>query len=138
MNPSTEHEYKITDGIVWHLEGNMRNDWAYVRTSQKGSIIVDSQLSTSLPVGADLHILGFPHGWGAIDTHNFSSLYNSCKVAKEGLEDGIIRISSKSFEGGNSGGPVFYNDQGKLKAIGIVSYGVGESHGGIVSLSNLN
>lgn len=138
MNASTEHEYKITDEIVWHLEGNMRNDWAYVNTNQKGSIVVDFDLSTKLPVGADLHILGFPHGWGAIDTHNFSSLYNSCKVAKEGLENGIIRISDRSFEGGNSGGPVFYNDHGKLKAVGIVSYGVGESHGGVVSLSNLH
>ena len=138
MNATTEHEYKITDEIVWHLEGSMRNDWAYVNTGQKGSIVVDEQLSTKLPVGADLHILGFPHGWGAIDTHNFSSLYNSCKTAKEGLENGIIRISDRSFEGGNSGGPVFYNDHGKLKAVGIVSYGVGESHGGVVSLSNLH
>lgn len=138
MNASTEHEYKITDEIVWHLEGSMRNDWAYVNTSQKGSIEVDQELSAKLPVGSDLHILGFPHGWGAIDTHNFNSLYNSCKVAKEGLEDGIIRISDRSFEGGNSGGPVFYNDHGNLKAVGIVSYGVGESHGGVVSLSNIH
>ena len=138
MSTITEHEHKIADDIVWHLEGDMRNDWAYLKTGQKGSIVVDSRLSASLPVGADLHILGFPHGWGAIDTKNFSSLYNSCKTAKEGLENGIIRISDRSFEGGNSGGPVFYNDHGKLKAVGIVSYGVGESHGGVVSLSNLH
>lgn len=138
MNYDTEKEVKISDDIIWRLEGNVRNDWAFVKTSQRGSIIVDTQLAANLPKGADLHILGFPHGWGAIDTHSFSSLYNSCKTAKEGLEEGIIRISDRSFESGNSGGPVFYNDHGTLKAVGIVSFGVGESHGGVVSLSNLH
>lgn len=138
MDRSTEKAETITEGIVWHFENGYHSDWAYVKTSQKGSIIVDEQLSTDLPVGADLHVLGFPHGWGAIDTYNFSCQYGSCKTAQRGIDNGIIKVSARNYESGNSGGPVLYNDKGKLKAVGIVSYGRGASHGGIVALSNLH
>lgn len=138
MDSSTERAEKITDGLVWHFERGYHSDWAYVRTNQKGSIVVDEKLSTNLPVGADLHVLGFPHGWGAIDTYNFSCQYGSCKTSQRGVDNGIIKVSARNYESGNSGGPVLYNDNGKLKAVGIVSYGRGESHGGIVALSNLH
>lgn len=138
MERGTERSVNITDDIVWHFEKGEHADWAYVRTDQKGNIIVDEELSANLPVGADLHVLGFPHGWGAIDTYNFNCQYGSCKTSQKGLENGIIRVSARNYESGNSGGPVFYNDHGKLKAVGLVSYGKGEFHGGIVSLSNLH
>jgi hypothetical protein len=138
MDRSTEKAETITEGIVWHFERGYHSDWAYVRTGQKGSIVVDENLSTNLPVGADLHVLGFPHGWGAIDTYNFSCQYGSCKTSQRGVDNGIIKVSARNYESGNSGGPVLYSDNGKLKAVGIVSYGRGESHGGIVALSNLH
>lgn len=138
MSHSTERETKIADGIIWKEETSMSADWAYVRTSQKGSIVVDKTKATNLPVGADLHILGFPHGWGAIDTYNFNSLYGSCKTSRSGLDNGIIRISARNFESGNSGGPVFYYDNGQLKAVGIVSYGQGSHNGGLCSVSNMH
>lgn len=113
-------------------------DWACANAGVKGSIVVDKQLAANLPIGADLHLLGFPLGMGAVDTHSLTPLYGSCKTSKHGLEDGVIRISARNYESGNSGGPVFYNNKGKLIAVGIVSYSVGSSsHGGIVSLSNI-
>ena len=115
----------------------MSSDWAYLRTNQKGNIVVDANMASSLPVGADLHVLGFPHGWGALDTYNFSCLYGSCKTSRKGLDDGVIQVSARNFESGNSGGPVFYNDGGKLKAVGIVSFGRGDHNGGLCSISNL-
>lgn len=137
ISHASERAINLAEGIVWHFEKGMHSDWAYVRTNQKGKIVADANLSMNLPVGADLHVLGFPHGWGAVDTYNFNCLYGSCKTSRTGLDDGIIRISARNYESGNSGGPVLYNDKGKLKAVGIVSYGQGEFNGGICALSNL-
>lgn len=137
MNHSTEHNLNISGGLVWREETTMSSDWAYLRTNQKGNIVVDANMASSLPVGADLHVLGFPHGWGALDTYNFSCLYGSCKTSRKGLDDGVIQVSARNFESGNSGGPVFYNDGGKLKAVGIVSFGRGDHNGGLCSISNL-
>lgn len=137
MEHNSEHNIEIGEGILWKEETSMAADWAYIRTNQKGNIVVDMAKATSLPVGADLHVLGFPHGWGAIDTYNFNCLYGSCKTSRNGLDAGIIRVSARNFEEGNSGGPVFYNDNGKLKAVGIVSYGQGKHNGGLCSISNI-
>lgn len=137
VNHATEHNLNVSENIIWREESSMSSDWAYVSVNEKGSIIVDAPLATNLPVGADLHVLGFPHGWGALDTYNFNCLYGSCKTSRTGLDDGIIRVSARNYESGNSGGPVFYNDNGTLKAVGIVSYGQGDHNGGICSISNM-
>lgn len=137
MDHSSEQNWQPAEGLNWKEETSMSADWAYIRTGQKGNILVDAEKSKDLPVGVDLHVLGFPHGWGAIDTYNFNCLYGSCKTSRTGLDDGIIRVSAKNYESGNSGGPVFYNDNGNLKAVGIVSYEQGQHNGGICSISNM-
>lgn len=137
MDHSSEQNWQLAEGVNWKEETSMSADWAYIRTGQKGNILVDAEKSKNLPVGVDLHVLGFPHGWGAIDTYNFNCLYGSCKTSRTGLDDGIIRVSAKNYESGNSGGPVFYNDNGNLKAVGIVSYEQGQHNGGICSISNM-
>lgn len=137
MDHSSEHNWYPAKDIKWREETSMSADWAYIKTGQKGSIVIDAEKASSLPVGADLHVLGFPHGWGAIDTYHFNCLYGSCKTSRNGLDDGIIRVSARNFESGNSGGPVFFNDNGKLKAVGIVSYGQGNHNGGLCSISNM-
>lgn len=122
----------------WLMEQTHSADWAYVRVNQKGSIVVDTNAARNLPMGAELHVLGFPHGWGAIDTNKFSCMYGSCKTARTGLDDGKIMVSARNFEEGNSGGPVFYNDNGRLKAVGIVSFGRGDHNGGLCSVTNMH
>ncbi len=138
MDHSAEKKHYI-DGENYIVEASAgHTDWAYVNTSEKGSIVIDRKLATQLPIGADLHLLGFPLGMGAVDTPSLSPLYGSCKTSQAGLENGIIRISARNYESGNSGGPVFYMQNGKLKAIGIVSYSVSTTtHGGITSISNI-
>ena len=127
-----DEENYIIEASVGHT------DWAYAKTSEKGSIVIDRELASQLPIGADLHLLGFPLGMGAVDTSSLSPLYGSCKTSQSGLENGIIRISARNYESGNSGGPVFYMQNGKLKAIGIVSYSISTTtHGGITSISNI-
>lgn len=138
MDHSAEKKHYV-DGENYIVEASAgHTDWAYVNTSERGTIVIDRELATHLPIGADLHLLGFPLGMGAVDTPSLSPLYGSCKTSQAGLENGIIRISARNYESGNSGGPVFYMQNGKLKAIGIVSYSVSTTtHGGITSISNI-
>ena len=140
MDHSTERNKPLgsSSEYVWREETSFSADWAYVRVNQKGSIVVDANAARNLPMGAELHVLGFPHGWGAIDTRNFSCMYGSCKTARAGLDDGEIMVSARNYESGNSGGPVFYNDNGRLKAVGIVSFGRGDHNGGLCSVSNMH
>lgn len=110
-------------------------DWAYANTDLKGSITGDASLSNNLPAGAKLEVLGYPRGMSA---EGGSCLYGSCQTSSRGLHNGVILISGKNFEPGNSGGPVFYNDNGIYKAVGIVSYIAYDSMGGLIPLCNLN
>ncbi len=110
------------------------NDWAYARANKSGNIPGDASLSSSLPAGVKLQVLGYPLGMKA---DGGSCLYGSCQTSSRGLKGGVILITGNNYEHGNSGGPVFYNDNGKPKAIGIVSFGTGQHMGGIVPLCNL-
>lgn len=139
MDNSGDKNINITSEYHYAWHGPSYTDWACANTSERGSIVIDKQLASNLPIGADLHLLGFPLGMGAVDTHSITPLYGSCKTSKAGLEDGVIRISARNYESGNSGGPVFFNDKGKLKAVGIVSYSVSATtHGGLTSISNIH
>ena len=81
------------------------SDWAYVNVGQKGSIIGDASLSANLPAGVRLEVLGYPMGH---KSEAGSCLYGSCQTSGRGLNGGLILITGKNYEHGNSGGPVFY------------------------------
>lgn len=136
---------KVTEnGLKYAIAYPNSSDWAYINCGKKGRISADTSLSSGLSMGAELHVLGFPLGMGATDTRSFSCLYGSCKTAVDGLDDGIIRVSARNYESGNSGGPVFYSTGSQLKVVGIVSYtrlnertGEKTNYGGIVPVSAL-
>ena len=50
---------------------------------------------------------------------------------------GAINISNKSFDHGNSGGPVFVKEGSEYKVVGIISAGKGEQ-GLIIPISKIN
>lgn len=138
MSRSSEKKVEIVDGVyAVHSSLSDGSDWAYIQTSQKGSIHADASLSANLQAGVELDIRGFPHGYGALDTDKLSCFHGSCKTARQGLDGGIIKITGRNYEGGNSGGPALYKDNNQFKAVGIVSYEVSSTMGGLVPLSNL-
>lgn len=138
MENSTEERFTLAEGVSAPRSSlSDGTDWAYTYCDQKGKIKVDAYLSANMAGGIDLDVLGFPHGWGAIDTNKFSCLYGSCRTARSGLDNGLIKITGRNYESGNSGGPVFCKDSGKYKAIGIVSYERSSTMGGIVPVCNL-
>ena len=109
-------------------------DWAYVNAGQKGSIIGDATLSANLPAGVRLEVLGYPMGH---KSEAGSCLYGSCQTSGRGLNGGLILITGKNYEHGNSGGPVFYKDSTQYTAVGIVSFSVYDNMGGLTPLCNL-
>lgn len=130
-----EKKVPISNGLYRTLaSGSSGCDWAYVNTGKKGSIQADGALSSSLPAGARLEVLGYPQG---LKASGGSCLYGSCQTSSRGLTDGLILITGKNYEHGNSGGPVFYNDNGEYKAVGIVSFSVYDNMGGLTPISNL-
>lgn len=131
-----EKKVQITDNLSRvKANGAGGADWAYVKAGQTGSIVGDASLSANLPAGVRLEVLGYPMGH---KSEAGSCLYGSCQTSGRGLNGGLILVTGKNYEHGNSGGPVFYNDNGTFKAVGIVSFSIYDNMGGLTPLCNLN
>lgn len=113
------------EGVQWIIEvKNMfdKTDWAYIQTGKKDGLKYESEQSQKLPAKTRLDILGFPRTRGAEDKGNISPIYSESTVARDGLDtNGTIMLSNEDTQGGNSGGPVFVNKDGKYSVIGILS-----------------
>lgn len=99
-----------------------KSDWAVFNYGKNGGLAYDASFSRSMPIKTHLDILGFPMGVGAEDKSNISPIYSESSVAREGLDtDGCILLSNSETDHGNSGGPVFAFNNGKLVVVGILS-----------------
>jgi FHA domain/Trypsin len=114
------------------------NDWAVQKVSESGKLRADYSLSTNLAMGSKLHVLGFPQGLGATSPTDIEPMYSSCDVSRSGTAGGIINVSARGYEQGNSGGPVLFGKgDGSFVVVGIVSAGVGEKQGFLVPIANI-
>lgn len=136
------------DGQNYTLEGSVAfgnkmalgNDWAYVNTSNKGTISDGTSYSSNLKGGTKAHLLGFPQGLGIGDGSKIvDPIYNELTISRDGLNDARCIMVSQGVDHGNSGGPVFVMDDKNLKVIGVVSRGDSNSemYNHIVPMSNL-
>lgn len=134
MNSSKDKLVSVRDdeGNIFsiYVLGAPSTDWAYATTDinnrplRKGNIKYDVGLSSQLHAGTEVHVLGYPMGIGYKDgTQNSGAeaIYNSMKVARDGLNKEGMIMMSQGVAHGNSGGPLFVLKDGKLCAIGIVS-----------------
>lgn len=95
-------------------------DYAWCQTNKKGSIQIDPEYSTKMPVGTKLNILGYPMGEG--NRGKVDPLFVESTVAVNGLNDfGCIQLDNSETDHGNSGGPVFTVHDGKPVCVGILS-----------------
>jgi len=101
------------------------SDWAYAKTNMRGQIEYDGQASTRLEATTRLHILGYSLGIGVNSASDIKPTYNECLVSRDGLDNGVIDISSRGFDQGNSGGPAFVVSGDRYIAVGIISAEVG-------------
>jgi hypothetical protein len=121
-------------------------DWSYFKSNRTSKIKYDQTLSKNLKAGEKLYVMGFSLSLGGPDKGNVTPLYSESSVAISGIsEGGLIMVSNRGFEQGNSGGPVFVMKDNMLKCIGIVSIGkinrstgTMSSIGGLVPIANIN
>lgn len=111
-------------------------DWACYHTNKTGGLKFDSNKSVNLERGSNLSILGFPLGIGGSNTPaNVRPHLSVAMTSTSGLTEGTIMTTNTTFEHGNSGGPVFINQNNNMVVVGIVSAGAGRSTGFIVPIS---
>ena len=125
------------DGNTYDVkEVDWEHDWAWVKTNFKGKLDASYSTSNKLGISNKLHILGYPYGLGVTE-EGLTPLYSSSDVSSKGLTNGLIQLTNRNFEPGSSGGPAFYEENGKLKVVGIVSSGIGNSLGFLVPISKV-
>ena len=119
----------------------IKSDWAYIKTRKQGGLKYDGTLSQQLQQGESVCILGFPYMLGVADVNSQRQMqpsYSESKIARSGITSGgVIQLSNKGFEQGNSGGPVFVKRNGEYIVVAIVSHGR-ESVGLVVPISVMN
>lgn len=128
--------------IAFGNKASLGNDWAYCRVSKKGTIVDGRSISDNLNSGTTVHLLGFPMSLGIGDGTGdkiVDPIYNSMTISRDGLNDSRCIMISQGVDHGNSGGPVFVLQNGKLSVIGIVSRGDHNSkyYNHLIPMSNL-
>lgn len=153
---SKDFNYNLSNFNIEHdIYGNkyrqysiksLPDDWAWIQTSSKGKIVADMNMSKTLVAGKTIYTLGYMYGAKQQSGRSYNPLLSQMHVAQKGLDKGMIKISGRTFDNGNSGGPAFViNRNGQLRAVGIISRSTinsigGESNilGGIVPLVSIN
>ncbi len=123
--------------IVYEATFANGDDYAYKKINVNSNIVMNPTLAKSLPAGAKLEILGFPYGQGGEPNH-IRPQYTYATTANSGLLHNIIPVTGANFEGGTSGGPVFYKDGKNYYVVGIVSNRYGRSSGEVVPVSAIS
>ena len=112
-----------------------RSDWAYYQTNEKEGLKYNA-LSSNLPLGTELEILGFSKGRYP-ENSQLSPTHSKSNVAKVGADPGSsIFNSNYNMEPGFAGGPVLIKSDGAYQVIGILSDASNEP-GCIVPISAL-
>ena len=112
-------------------------DWAVYQTHETSGFKFNNALATTLPIQAELGILGFPWGRGA-ESIQVTPIYSTCQVARQGLDvNRTIMVSNDNTEKGNDGGPVLIWQNGEYQVIGILS-GSTFAKGRVVPVSATN
>lgn len=128
-------EFQLSGNDYEVKEVEPENDWAWIKTKYRGKLSASYKTSTKLNISDRLHILGYPYRLGVSDK-GMAPLYSSSDVSTKGLSYGMIQLTNRNFEHGNSGGPALFEENEKLKVVGIVSSGI-NSLGFLVPISKI-
>jgi hypothetical protein len=127
---------KVKVKILFKYADDWSRDWAYFQTDKISNIEYDKDLSTKLKAGEKVYILGFSLGKGGPSEGKVNPLFSESSIGQEGVSaSGLITVTSRSFEQGNSGGPVFVQTGDKFKVIGIVSKGELDATGSFATIA---
>lgn len=132
-----EEEVDLGDGetrVIRHGMSSCGADWAWVGVQQGGGDLVPAyEFSTQVPQASELFLFGYPLRMGVQQQGsqglNLTPIFAKTDAALNGLNEGCILSTTVSFDHGNSGGPVFIEDGGEYKVVGIVSGATGQAVG---------
>jgi len=127
---------KEKHNIYFKYAHDWSSDWAYFQTDNTSNIEIDTDLSTGLKAGQRVYILGFSLGKGGPEEGKVNPLFSESNIGQEGISSsGLITITSRSFEQGNSGGPAFVQSGDQYKVIGVVSKGEFDATGSFATIA---
>ena len=127
---------KEKHNIYFKYAHDWSSDWAYFQTDKTSIVENDTDLSTRLKAGQKVYILGFSLGKGGPTEGKVNPLFSESSIGQDGISSsGLITITSRSFEQGNSGGPVFVQVGDGFKVIGIVSKGEFDATGSFATIA---
>jgi len=130
-----EREY---EGYDLKVANDSKTDWAYVNINTQSEIDYDPVLARKLKAGEKVYTYGYTGGLNLVSKKKLAPLFSEATIAQDGVTNGMINVSDKSFGSGHSGGPVFVFRDGRPIAIGIVSAVAGSDIGLIVPIPNFN
>lgn len=120
--------YNDSKDVVREYEGmdvkvalDNKSDWAYVNINSNSDITYDPVLARNLKAGERVYMYGYTSGLDLVSKKKLAPLFSEATVAQDGITNGMINVSDKSFGAGHSGGPVFVFRDGKPVVIGIVT-----------------
>jgi hypothetical protein len=141
FNGETVISKKETKKYQLKYANSYKSDWAYYQTNKTSNIHYDKELALNLEAGEELMVLGFSLGKGGPKDGEVKPLFSESSVAQSGIsQDGIITVTNRNFESGNSGGPVFVfspETESKIICIGIISFGNFDTRGGLTSIGGV-
>lgn len=126
---------ELSGGLSIYLANG--SDYAYRKINVNSNIVANPQLSKEIPAGSRLEVLGFPYGRGG-DKNDIRPQYTYATTSNSGLLHGVIPVTGANYEPGNSGGPVFYKDNGNYYLVGLVSTRHGNNSGSVVPISAIS
>ncbi len=117
---------------------NQKTDWLYIQTDKNSPLRYDKEYANALTKGEKLYILGYSLGFSKQEIERgIEPLYSESTVSQSGILRGMISISDRNFERGNSGGPVFVRKNNQFTVIGIVSSQESTSLGSVIPISSI-
>jgi hypothetical protein len=130
-----QYVHKSSTGDLLITKAFYSDDWASMKVSTFNGLKNGAREASALQPGNKLINLGFPFGMG-VDKNSVEPIYGECVVSRSGIHGGYISISGRSFDRGNSGGPVLKKTGNGYSVIGLVSAGLG-TQGIIIPISKV-
>ena len=119
------------------------NDWATMAKRDQllaiKGLSCDEELSIQPEGGKPVVIAGYPQQYGFTDSQSLIPVYQQNNINVSGLNiHGVIELSSRRYQEGNDGSPVFINKNGSWVVVGILSHADDIQHDLVVPIYNTN
>lgn len=108
-------------------DGENKNDWATMAKADQlhtvSGLLFDEATSLSPVAPTEVAVVGFPFKEGFTSSHKVDPVNYPNNINVTGLNDvNIIELSSRRYQPGNDGAPVFQKVNGQWTVIGILSH----------------